>query len=164
MVIQGDPRLSNAMISSKALKKLAKAEVNIMSKLWVVEKSNIEEEGPTTDQTRQLQGVLSEFATVFHEPKGLPPPRGIDHRIPIKAGTDPINVRPYRYPHLQKNEIETQVAEMLASEIIRSSNSPYSSPVILVKKKDGSWRFCVDYWALNKATIPDKSSDRGIVG
>lgn len=100
MVIQGDPRLSNAMISSKALKKLAKAEVNIMSKLWVVEKSNIEEEGPTTDQTRQLQGVLSEFATVFHEPKGLPPPRGIDHRMPIQARTDLVNVRPYRYPHL----------------------------------------------------------------
>jgi len=149
--------LSKAITSSKALKKVVKAEVDIMSMLWVVEKSNIEKEGLTTDQTRQLQGVLSEFATVFHEPKGLPPPRGIDHRIPIKAGTAPVNVRPYRYhPHLQKNEIETQVAEMLASGVIRPSNSPYSNPVILVKKKDGSWRFCVGYRALNKATIPDK--------
>ena len=72
-----------------------------------MEKSNIEEEGLIANQTKQLQGVLTEFVTIFHEPKGLPPPRGIDHRIPIKAGTDPINVRPYRYPHLQKNEIET---------------------------------------------------------
>ena len=69
---------------------------------------------------------------------------------------DPVTIRPYHYPHLQKNEIETQVAKMLFLGIIRPSNSPYSSPVILVKKKDGSWRFCVDYRVLNKSTVPDK--------
>ena len=95
------------------------------------------------------------YAELFQEPNHLPPQREIEHRIHLKEGTDTVNVRPYRYAHFQKEEIERQVQEMLQIGLIRPSTSPYSSPVLLVKKKDDSWRFCTDYRALNSATIKD---------
>ncbi|KAB5541338.1 hypothetical protein DKX38_014312 [Salix brachista] len=60
-----------------------------------------------------LDLLLSEFEVVFQEPKGLPPVRTFDHRINLEPGTHPVVVRPYRYPHAQKDEIERQCIEML---------------------------------------------------
>lgn len=108
------------------------------------------------DKPQDLEGLLTEFEDIFQEPKELPPARSHDHCIPLKSGSEPTNVRPYRYPHFQKAEIERQVKDMLHSGIIRPSVSPYSSPVLLVKKKDGTWRMCVDYRSLNNTTVKDK--------
>ena len=68
----------------------------------------------------------------------------------------PVVVRPYQYPQLQKEELESQCAAMLSQGVIRPSTSAFSTPVLLVKKPDSSWRFCVDYRALNDRTIKDK--------
>lgn len=89
--------------------------------------------------------LLTQFSDICQKPNQLPPHREIDHHINLKEGADPVNVRPYRYAYFQKEEIEKQVHEMLKSGLIRPSTSPFSSPVLLVKKKDGSWRFCTDY-------------------
>ncbi|XP_019451764.1 PREDICTED: uncharacterized protein LOC109353858 [Lupinus angustifolius] len=67
----------------------------------------------------------------------------------------PVSIPPSRYPHSQKEEIERLVREMLTQGIIQPSKSLFSSPIILVKKKDGSWRVCTDYKALNAITIKD---------
>ncbi|KAH9792244.1 hypothetical protein KPL71_004039 [Citrus sinensis] len=82
-----------------------------------------------------MRSLLEEYSELFMEPKQLPPTREIDHQITLKEGTEPINVRPYRYAYFQKAEIKRQVNEMLSSGLIRPSTSPFSSPVLLVKKK-----------------------------
>ena len=102
-----------------------------------------------------LKLLLEEFSDIFAEPTGLPPQRHFDHRIHLLPETNPVVVRPYRYPQLLKDEIERQVADMLRLGVIRASTSAFSSPVLLVRKKDGTWRFCVDYRALNSKTVRD---------
>lgn len=103
-----------------------------------------------------VKPLLTEFSDVFAEPNTLPPHRVYDHAIPVDPTAPPVNARPYRYSPQQKDEIERQVREMLAAGTITPSMSPYASPVLLVKKKDGSWRFCVDYRRLNTVTIKNK--------
>jgi len=104
----------------------------------------------------QLLQLLQEYVDVFSESKTLPPHRSHDHKIVLRDGTSPINVRPYRYPTLQKDIIEQTVKEMLEARVVRPSQSPYSSPIVLVEKKDGTWSLCVDYRQLNQHTILDK--------
>jgi hypothetical protein len=89
-------------------------------------------------------------------PKGLPPTRDHDHAIHLQPGSVPPNIRPYRYPYAQKSEIEHMIQEMLEADIIQPSQSSFSSPVVMVTKKDGSWHMCPDYRQLNKMTIKDK--------
>ncbi|MCI21959.1 hypothetical protein A2U01_0043130, partial [Trifolium medium] len=102
-----------------------------------------------------LATLLQNYWTVFAESTSLPPPRDQDHSIPLIDGSNPMKVNPYHYPHSQKADIEKMVSEMLRQGIIQPSTSPFSSPVLLVKMKDGSWRFCTDYRALNAITVKD---------
>jgi hypothetical protein len=102
-----------------------------------------------------LEELLGEYGDIFTEPQGLPPPRSRNHSITLVPGVPPVAVRPYHYPVLHKDELERQCAAMMAQGLIRRSSSAFSSPVLLVKKADGSWRFCVDYRALNAITVKD---------
>jgi hypothetical protein len=104
----------------------------------------------------EVQTVLTAYKDVFEEPKGLPPPRLHDHTIPTLPDAIPVNSRPYRYSPIHKDEIERQVKELLLAGHITHSTSPYASPVLLVQKKDGTWRFCVDYRKLNDITIKNR--------
>ncbi|XP_044326292.1 uncharacterized protein [Triticum aestivum] len=85
---------------------------------------------------QSVQQLLNEYEHLFGEPTGVPPQREGDHAIPLVPGARPVNLRPYRYSPAQKDEVERQVAEMLAQGIIQPSSSPFASPVLLVQKKD----------------------------
>jgi hypothetical protein len=83
-----------------------------------------------------MDALLNDYSDLFVVPNGLPPVRRHDHCIHLLSGTAPIAVRAYRYPHLLKDEIERQCAEMLAQGIIRETSSPFSALVLLVRKLD----------------------------
>lgn len=124
-----------------------------MAALVTVEPPDKESETPAPPN---IQKILHEFDDVFAEPTALPPCRQYDHSINLEPGAPPINARPYRYSPAQKDEIEKQVHDMLQSGVIVHSMSPYAAPVLLVKRKDGSWRFCIDFRRLNKITVKNK--------
>ncbi|KAL4582831.1 hypothetical protein LXL04_007392 [Taraxacum kok-saghyz] len=111
---------------------------------------------PHKDTT--ISKLLHTYGDIFAVPTSLPPTRTQDHRIPTLRNAAPVNVKPYRYPHYQKQIMTTLITEMLNDGIIKPSTSPFSSPVLLVRKKDGTWRFCVDYRALNATTVKDRFS------
>jgi hypothetical protein len=104
----------------------------------------------------EVQSVVQQYQHLFKEPEDLPPSREDDHHIPLVPGAQPINIRPYRYSPQQKIEIEKKIADMLKRGVIQQSSSPFASPVLLVKKKDDTWRFCVDYRHLNDITVKNK--------
>jgi hypothetical protein len=105
----------------------------------------------------ELQSILSHHQVIFTTPKELLPSHGVhDHSIPLIPGSLPSNVRPCRHPFSQKNEIEKIVHELLQVGVIHPSASPYSFHVVMVLKKEGTWRMCPNFHALNKLTIKDK--------
>ncbi|XP_040998177.1 uncharacterized protein LOC121244221 [Juglans microcarpa x Juglans regia] len=123
---------------------------------------NVEKSGSEGDKDEleglpvEVRDVLESHRGVLEVPSTLPPSRPFDHRIVLVDETKPVNVSPYRYAHFQKGEIERQVDDMLKNGLIRPSTSPFSSPVLLVRKKYGTWRFCTDYRALNEAAVKDR--------
>ncbi|CAF0976548.1 unnamed protein product, partial [Brachionus calyciflorus] len=76
------------------------------------------------------------------------------HRINLKTET-PIKSSPYKTNHVMRRELETQIKKMSDANVIEESDSPFASPVVLVRKKDGTYRFCIDFRKLNEQTIKD---------
>jgi hypothetical protein len=111
--------------------------------------------GTSTEVGPLLEALLLSFGGLFTDHVGLPPKRAHDHHIILKHDAQPVAVQPYRYPAAHKDELERQCAAMMEQGNVCRSDSPFSSPVLLIKKPDGSWRFCVDYRALNALTVKD---------
>ncbi|KAK8983583.1 hypothetical protein V6N11_073987 [Hibiscus sabdariffa] len=147
----GIKNTSFKIISGEKMQKMTSKNPEFLGELYFL---SIDAIDSTTSAC--LQPLLEQYKSVIDEPKGLPPQRTQDHAISLIPGAQPVNLRPYRFPFSQKSEIEKQIGEMLAASIVQNSKSPFASPCLLVKKKDGTWRLCVDYQQLNSLTIKNK--------
>ncbi|KAI3822276.1 hypothetical protein L1987_09865 [Smallanthus sonchifolius] len=101
--------------------------------------------------------IVRDYPEVF--PKdlpGLPTSRQVEFRIDLVPGAAPIARSPYRLAPSELQELSNQLQELLEKGFIRPSFSPWGAPVLFVKKKDGSFRMCIDYRELNKLTIKNR--------
>nr|GEU89734.1 putative reverse transcriptase domain-containing protein [Tanacetum cinerariifolium] len=98
--------------------------------------------------------VIRNFPKVFPEefPR-LPPSRPVEFRIDLVPGASPVARAPYRLAPSKMRELSVQLQELMENGFIRLSSSPWRAPVLFVKKKDGSFRMCIDYGELNKLTV-----------
>jgi hypothetical protein len=107
-------------------------------------------------QHPKIQILIKKYDKEFQDlPMKLPPNRHIEHIIEVNPDSTPVNIRPYRYPHHHKTEIERKIQNLLKCGVITTSRSPYA-PIVPVLKKDGSFKLYIDYRGLNKITIKDK--------
>lgn len=138
-------------ISTEQLKGMMQRQsVSVVLQLWAMEETT---EAPVL---ANIQPLLQQFSELFEEPTTLPQIRAYDPKIPLIPGVQPVNLRPNRYPPTHKDELKRQVAKMIRNGVIRPSTSAYSSLVLLMKKKDGTWRVCIDYRHLNASTVKPK--------
>lgn len=109
------------------------------------------------DMSLETTLVVQDYLEVFlEELPSMPPDRNIEFVINLKPGTVPIAKRPYRMVVDELEELKTQIEDLQEKRFIRPSSSPWGSPVLFVKKKDGTARLCVNYRALIDVTIKNK--------
>ena len=111
------------------------------------------------EEKKSLFDLCFDYQDVFYLPgDGLSATNAVRHSIPLEPGATPVNTRPYRLPESQKEEIDRQVKQLLEEGIIKKSDSPWNSPLLVVEKKAGpdgqrKWRMVVDFRKLNEKTI-----------
>ncbi|GJX44560.1 putative reverse transcriptase domain-containing protein [Tanacetum coccineum] len=110
-------------------------------------------------ERKQIEDVpiVRDFPEVFPEDlPGLPPTRPVEFQIDLVPGAAPVARAPYRLAPSEMKELSEQLQELSDKGFIRPSSSPWGAPVLFVKKKDGSFRMCIDYRELNKLTVKNR--------
>nr|GEZ62127.1 putative reverse transcriptase domain-containing protein [Tanacetum cinerariifolium] len=150
LVVKGDDCVSRLkVVSCMKVKKY----VDHGSYLFVAQ---VIEKEPT-ERCLEDVPVICKFSDVFLEDlPGLPPPRQVEFEIELVPEAAPVARAPYRLAPSKMKELAKQLQELSDKGFIRPSSSPWGAPVLFVKKKDGSFRMCIDYRELNKLTIKNR--------
>ncbi|KAI3756076.1 hypothetical protein L1987_55889 [Smallanthus sonchifolius] len=143
---------------------LSKNQAEIISREKVVriplpsgETLSVQGEKPSEEKKIDEIPVVRDFLEVFPEYlPGLPPHHQFEFQIDLAPRAAPISRAPYRLAPSELQELSTQLQELLDKGFIRPSSSPWGAPVLFVKKKDGTFRMCIDYRKLNKVTIKNR--------
>ncbi|GJR95340.1 putative reverse transcriptase domain-containing protein [Tanacetum coccineum] len=108
-------------------------------------------------ETNPDSNVVTDFPDVFPEDLlGLPLTQQVEFQIDLIPGAAPVAGEPYRLAPSKMKELSEQLKELSDKGFIRPSSSPWGAPVLCVKKKDGSFRMCIDYRELNKLTVKNR--------
>lgn len=147
-----------SVVSAMSIKRLAKQINNDCDMYIYLIKVNSNNDKVETIEPSKIMPLIQEFSDILTKelPYGQPPERHIDHRIPTEVGAKCPHRAPYRLSQKEAEDVQNQIEELIKKGHIRPSCSPYGAPVLVVKKKDGSIRMCIDYRALNKITIKNK--------
>ena len=163
---RGRPSITHFLLKHKELKRcIRKNALDVILVLRTCVLNQLEDSKPSLaggfDKEKaeaERRRLVAEYPDCFPPdlPMELPPEREVDHRIELVAGSTPPSRPTFRMSPSELDEIKRQIDDLLSKGLIRPSKSPYGAPVILAKKKDGGWRFCIDYRALNAITVKNK--------
>jgi hypothetical protein len=149
VVLRGMTGNSARVVTAKRMEAIFRREEIVYAverkiSTWVDEKGKVH-------YTPEIKRILDKHQKVFGPiPPGVPPDKGFEHIIELEAGAKLVITTPYRHPKKYKDEIEKAIKERIDMGHIRPSSSPFYSSVVLVKKKDGTMRMCIDFRDLNK--------------
>ncbi|XP_021758696.1 uncharacterized protein LOC110723661 [Chenopodium quinoa] len=144
------PSQEKSSVVSESMFTMALKESNIACVLVMLEE-NQEDQGIPDE----IQPLLRKFSDIMPEeiPEGLPPMRDIQHCIDFVPGAVIPNKAAYRMSPKEHEELQRQVIDLMQKGLVRESVSPCSVPALLVPKKDGSWRMCIDSRAVKRITV-----------
>ena len=153
-----DSDVSKLVMSVAQAKRCIKAD----SKSFMVMVSTVDQTDSDAKHTmnpelaQQITALQQQYNTVFAEPSGLPPDRGIEHVIPLLPDSQPPFQRMYRLSPSELQEVRRNVTELLRKDLIEPSVSSFGAPILFVEKKDKTLRMVIDYRALNKLTVKNR--------